>query len=161
MSKKQKASHVVREESGWLGSVLTIAQSFVVAFVAIGIYSHFTAGSIGTAQAADEDGAVPSAGIGVLVVDSKAVLTAYMDKVQARIASGEEFSERKLEASGASFGADYLRVLKVYRDQGYVVIDKKYALGVPKGVEVTAAVGEKLNLKVEVTPDPFSFVADE
>lgn len=160
MSKKNRTKPqqvIIEKDSGWLASVLSLGGSFVMALVAIGVYSHFTDGFNGTAQAAGQE----KAGIGVVVVDSKAILTAYMDQVKDRIANGEDFSEQKLEASGASFGADYLRSLKTYRDSGYVVIDKKYALGVPDGVEVTEKVGEALNLDVEVTADPFSFVASE
>lgn len=92
----------------------------------------------------------------IVVVDSKAILQAFMTEMEEKIASGATYTEGEVKASGAEFGAEYLRAVKKYRDKGFLVIDKQYALGVPKGSEITEEIGTALNLEVTATPDPFS-----
>lgn len=91
----------------------------------------------------------------IVVVDSKTVLEAFMRQMEGRIAGGENFTEGEIQTAGVDFGAEYLRAVKKYRDAGYLVIDKKYALGVPAGSEITEEIGRALSLEVKATPDPF------
>jgi hypothetical protein len=92
----------------------------------------------------------------IMVVDSKKVLQAFMTKMEGAIAGGATYTEGEIQASGADFAAEYLRAVKKYRDNGYLVIDKQYALGVPAGSEITEEIGMALGLYVQAAPDPFS-----
>lgn len=94
--------------------------------------------------------------VGVVVVDSKAVFGAYMEIMQERIAGGEEFSESQLTIGGQEFAAEYLRAIKKYRDAGFLVVDKQYALGVPAKSEITSEIGDALGLDVVPSADPFA-----
>lgn len=112
----------------------------------------------GSAKAAEIE-SVPTetrSATGIVVVDSKAILRSFMSVMEERIAGGEEMSEGKLNLSGQEFAAEYMRAIKKYKDDGFIVIDKQYALGVPSNTEITLEIGNALGLSVEVTPDPFS-----
>lgn len=93
---------------------------------------------------------------GIVVVDSKLIVEAFTETMQARIAQGASFTEGELTASGADFGAEYMRAIKKYRDAGYLVMDKRQALGVPKGSEITKEVAQRLALDVVEAPDIFT-----
>jgi len=93
---------------------------------------------------------------GIVVVDSKAVLQGFMDVMQERIAEGQQFTEGELNMSGQDFAVEYMRAVKKYRDAGFLVIDKQYALGVPEASEITLEIGEALGLVVTPTADPFA-----
>jgi hypothetical protein len=126
-----------------------VASMFVVAGALIGIY-HFFLSPVNVAEA-KYNGPAQS----IVVIDTKLVLQAYMQKWEDRIAGGAEYTQEQIFSSSADFGAEYFRAIKKYRDAGYVVIDKQYALGVPSGAEITAEIGRALDLTVEPAPDPF------
>jgi hypothetical protein len=148
MSKKQKNTKTAaRGESGGLSQVV---QMFVVAGSLMLLYHVF----VNQPSEAVAQHTGPSKG--VVVVDSKSVFGAYMEVMQGRIAGGESFSEAQLNLSGQEFAAEYLRAIKKYRDAGYMVLDKQYALGVPAQSEITKEIGTALNLQVIPSPDPFS-----
>jgi len=93
---------------------------------------------------------------GIVVVDSKVILEAFTNQMQQKITSGASFTEGELTASGADFAAEYMRAVKKYRDAGYLVLDKRQALGVPRGSEITEEIGDSLSLDVVASPDIFS-----
>lgn len=140
-----KNGKVKKEESEGLG-VLAV---FAVGIGLLAIY-HFLVAAPTAAQA--NEGAASN----IVVVDSKAVLEAFMKATELEIQAGKDLTEEEVRMTGARFGAEYLRAVKKYRDAGFLVIDKKYALGIPKGAEITSEIGKVLNLDVAVTPDPFA-----
>jgi hypothetical protein len=113
---------------------------------------HFLVAPTGVAEASSTHSGPAQ---NIVVVDSKTVLEAFMRQMEGRIAAGENFTESEIQTAGVDFGAEYLRAIKKYRDAGYLVIDKKYALGVPSGSEITEEIGKALSLEVKATPDPF------
>lgn len=129
-------------------SVLAV---FVISIALLAGY-HFFVASTGVAEAS---AAHTGPAHNIVVVDSKTVLEAFMRKMEGKIAAGENFTEGEIRTAGVDFGAEYLRAIKKYRDGGYLVIDKKYALGVPTGSEITEEIGRALSLDVKATPDPF------
>ena len=150
MSKRRKQGRkpIEQPKSRDPGGVLPM---FVVGIALLAGYHFFLAPN------GIEDANATTAGPAkdIVVVDSKAVLSAFMSSMESEIAAGASFTESEIHASGAEFGVEYLRAIKKYRDAGFLVIDKQYALGVPVGSEITEEIGKALSLEVKATPDPF------
>lgn len=137
------------------GELLDLIQTVVIVLVAISAYHYLIVA--GSMQSSIQSGVAK----GIVIVDSKSVLNGYMDVMKARVASGENMSEGQLQSSGANFGAEYLRAVKKYRDAGYLVIDKQYALGVPVGSDISEQIGKALNLEIKPVADPFTLPSAE
>ncbi len=129
---------------------MTVSATFAIVGGVLLAYHLFVAPT-NIAQASNS-GAANS----IMVVDSKAVLQAFMDKKVEEVSAGGDFTESEVRLSGAEFAAEYMRAIKKYRDRGYLVIDKQYALGVPVASEITEEIGDALNLSVKAGADPFS-----
>lgn len=151
MSKTRK-SDAVREmvKSDSRRDSLGVINMFLVAGGLLLAYHFFAVSE--SAEPVSHSGAAR----GIVVVDSKAVLQGFMDVMQERIADGQEFTEGQLNMSGQDFAVEYMRAVKKYRDAGFLVIDKQYALGVPEASEITLEIGEALGLNVTPTADPFA-----
>ncbi len=77
-------------------------------------------------------------------------------EADAKIASGQSFTQDQLTMQGQNFGTEMLRALKEYRDRGVLVIDRRHALAIPVGADVTERVAARLGVKAKSSPDPFS-----
>jgi len=142
----RKKKPVVTKESGGMSVLATFA---IAAGLLVGYHLLLAPENVARANHA---GPAHS----IMVVDSKAVLQAFMDEKENEIAAGGNFTEGEIRLSGAEFAAEYMRAIKKYRDKGYLIIDKKYALGVPAESEITQQIGDALQLDVVVGVDPFS-----
>jgi len=151
MSETNRKRDAEKQERSWL---MEVFQMFAIAGGCLLGYHLFLAPT--TTEAETENKAYEGPGRGIVVVDSKAILGNFMERMEKRIARGEEMTEGQLNMSGQDFAAEYMRAIKKYRDKGYLVIDKQYALGVPRESEITVEIGEALGMVVEVTTDPFS-----
>ena len=151
MPRKRSTRHTKRSQPKGVDSS-GVLPLFAIPIALLAGY-HFFVAPLSVANANEP---VAGAAKSIVVVDSKAVLGAFMKKKQEEIAGGESYSEGEITASGAEFAAEYLRAVKRYRDQGFLVIDKQYALSVPVGSEITEEIGTALELDVVATPDPFS-----
>lgn len=136
------------KKSFWNGAGGAILQMAVVSVLSIVVY-HLSVGR--QAEAAPAKKVTE-----IVVVDTQALLEAQIELTTAQIAGGTEFSEEQLKMTGQNFGTQLLRTLKEYRDRGVLVIDRRHALAIPVGSDVTAEVGGKLGVKVKPSPDPFS-----
>jgi hypothetical protein len=124
---------------------------FAIGLALLTGYHFFVAPYTGAQAVASEAGPAKS----IIVVDTKTVLQAHIEQMEGKIAGGATYTQEEIQNSGAEFAAEYLRTIKKYREAGYLVIDKKYALGVPVGSEITEEVGRSLQLDVKARPDPF------
>lgn len=130
---------------GVAGSLL---QMTVVAVATIGAYHGI--------MSKDAD-ARPAEGIqAIVVVDTQALVQGKIDQASEQIASGQTFSQDQLTMQGQNFGTEMLRALKEYRDRGVLVIDRRHALAIPVGADVTESVAARLGVKAKPSPDPFS-----
>jgi len=128
-----------------------ILPMFLISIAMIAGYHFFLAPSGVAVANASQQGPANN----IVVIDTKTVLQGFMEKMQDEISGGATYTEGEIQASGADFAAEYMRAIKKYRDDGYLVIDKQYALGVPVGSEITEEIGKALSLDVKATPDPF------
>jgi len=150
MSNRKKPGQPVVKKSSWLDAATQVGVMIAISLVTVAGYQSLSRQSAYSAE-------TPTNGApGVVVVDTKAVLEAYMEVMKDRIAAGEEFSDQTLQLSGAEFAAEYLGAVKKYRDEGVVVIDRRYVVGIPDGSEITKEIGDALGLVVEVKMDAFS-----
>ena len=127
--------------------VLNIVVTLVVAVGCLVVYDLKFSNHI---HVADEQTAK-----GMVVVDSRLLLESYIEKLEHRLQSGEGFTAAQLEHKGVDFGVEFMRTLKEYGDRGFIVVDKKYVVGVPRNVEITERIAASLGLQVEARPDPF------
>jgi hypothetical protein len=153
MTKKARAKKAAEAKATSKKSERSLESVFQMVLIAGGLIAAYHVAVAGRAPQPTEE---PTASKGIVVVDSKAVLGSFMELMEARIANGEELTEGQLTMSGQDFAAEYMRAIKEWKDSGYLVLDKQYALGVPSDTEITAQIGNALSLDVEVTPDPFA-----
>jgi hypothetical protein len=120
----------------------------VVAVAAIGAYHGIMS---------KDAAARPAASIqAIVVVDTQALVQGKIDQASEQIASGQSFTQDQLTMQGQNFGTEMLRALKEYRDRGVLVIDRRHALAIPVGADVTERVAARLGVKAKPSPDPFS-----
>lgn len=151
---KDKEKIGSKKANGDEGNLFQIATTFAVVIACLGLYHFVMLPKVLPVVPVNE--VHSGAAKGIVVVDSQAVIEAFTEKMQERISGGDSFTEGQLKASGADFGAEYMRAVKKYRDGGYLVLDKRQSLGVPKGSEITLEIGNALGLNVELKPDIFS-----
>lgn len=150
----EKAKRSPRNKNTDHGSVFHVGTTFLVVIACLALYHFVMLPKVLPKQPMSD--VHTGAAKGIVVVDSQAVVEAFTEKMQERIAAGDSFTEGQLTSSGADFGAEYMRAIKKYRDGGYLVLDKRQSLGVPKGSEITQVIGDALSLNVVVKPDIFS-----
>ncbi|MDQ1310138.1 MAG: hypothetical protein QG601_1408, partial [Pseudomonadota bacterium] len=97
----------------------------------------------------------------IVVVDTQALVQGKIDLASEQIASGQAFTQEQLTMQGQNFGAELLRALKEYRDRGVLVIDRRHALAIPVGADVTKDVAARVGVTVKPSPDPFAAPAAE
>jgi len=97
----------------------------------------------------------------IVVVDTQALVQGKIDLASEQIASGQTFTEEQLTMQGQNFGAEMLRALKQYRDRGVLVIDRRHALAIPVGADVTEDVAARVGVKIKPSADPFGAPAAE
>jgi hypothetical protein len=90
------------------------------------------------------------------VVDTKRLVEAKIQSATDAIANGAQMTQEQLTLQGQDFGANLLRALKRYRDEGYVVLDRSNALAIPVGRDVTEQVAKELGVTVAPAVDPFT-----
>jgi hypothetical protein len=132
------------------GRSLAWLQSTAIAITAVALY-HVALH--GTEAIASGGGAAESR---IIVVDTQRLVEAKIQAATDAIASGAEMSQEALTLQGHDFGANLLRALKRYRDEGYVVLDRRNALAIPVGRDVTEQVAKELGVTVAPAVDPFS-----
>jgi len=141
------------EESSWKSVGGSLLQMAAVAGLSIGAYHAVVA------SRAEAAGGSPIKEI--VVVDTQALVQGKIDLASAQIASGQTFTQEQLTMQGQNFGAEMLRALKEYRDRGVLVIDRRHALAIPAGSDVTQLVADRVGVKVKPSPDPFAAPAAE
>jgi hypothetical protein len=151
MSKRDErtGTHAVESASGERAAGWSVLQMVVVALASVAGY-HFLLGStpaIASAQGRYEQ---------IVVVDTERLVAGKIKQATQQIAGGAEYTPDQLQLQGKNFGAELLGALKKYRDGGYLVIDRRHALAIPLGVDVTDEIGTQLGLELEPASDPFS-----
>ena len=141
------------EESSWKSVGGSLLQMAAVAALSIAAY-HMVVSS--RAEAAGG-----SAIKEIVVVDTQALVQGKIDLASEQIASGQAFTPEQLTMQGQNFGAELLRALKEYRDRGVLVIDRRHALAIPVGSDVTKDVAARVGVTVKPSPDPFAAPAAE
>lgn len=126
---------------------------FVIALGSVGIYHLTLGGQVAQPAVAHADSG-PARGI--VVVDAKTALKAFMATIEQRMAAGEDFTETHLQIQGADFGAEFLRAVKRYEDAGFIVIDKGQVLGVPPTAEITREIAEALGINIDLADEEFA-----
>jgi hypothetical protein len=89
----------------------------------------------------------------VVVVDTQRLVEGQIEAATRRMQSGESMTQEGLEMEGKVFGRDFLTVLGRYRDEGALVIDKRHALAIPAGLDVTDAIAAELGVPIAPAVD--------
>jgi len=92
----------------------------------------------------------------IVVVDTQALVQGKIDLASAQIAAGQSYTQDQLTLQGQNFGTELLRALKDYRERGVLVIDRRHALAIPVGADVTQVMAARLGVTAKPAPDPFS-----
>ena len=136
------------ESNSWTSVIVSLLPMAAVAGVSIAAYHLVISGQ------AEASAARPITEI--VVVDTQALVQGKIDAASKQIASGQTFTEEQLTMQGQNFGTELLRALKDYRDRGVLVIDRRHALAIPVGSDVTQDVAARLGVIVEPSVDPFA-----
>jgi hypothetical protein len=136
------------ESNSWTSALVQLLPMAAVAGLSIAGYHLAITGR------AEASGGRPVTEI--VVVDTQALVQGKIDLASEQIASGQTFTEEQLTMQGQNFGTELLRALKEYRDRGVLVIDRRHALAIPVGSDVTQEVAARLGVTAKPSTDPFS-----
>ena len=140
------------EESAWKSVGGSLLQMAAVAALSIAAYHMVSSRAEAAGGSAIKE---------IVVVDTQALVQGKIDLASEQIASGQAFTPEQLTMQGQNFGAELLRALKEYRDRGVLVIDRRHALAIPVGSDVTKDVAARVGVTVKPSPDPFAAPAAE
>lgn len=142
------------ESSSWAGTLAQFVPMVAVAALAVAGY-HLVVGKNAVAERTEASGGGRPV-TALVVLDTQALVQGKIDLASEQIASGQTFTEQELTMQGHNFGAELMRALQEYRDAGVIVIDRRHAIAIPPGADVTQEVAKRLGVKAVPAPDPFA-----
>ncbi len=142
------------ESNSWTSTLAQLLPMAAVAALAVVGY-HLVIGKNAVAERAEASGGGRPV-TALVVLDTQALVQGKIDLASEQIASGQTFTEEQLTMQGHNFGAELMRALQEYRDAGVLVIDRRHALAIPPGADVTQDVAKRLGVKATPAPDPFA-----
>ena len=94
----------------------------------------------------------------IVVVNSVELTKAQMINLDKRIKENDSLDTSFVELEATKFAQSYVLALDAYREQGFIILDSKNALGWPTAVDITHQVAKRMNLTINYQP---SSLADQ